>query len=135
MKPYWDTSGLVNAFNRGIKPEGQTRTHSVAEFFSTLSRTGITVVKDGVSRRLIFKPQDTATAARDVFKDLDFVDLDGPETLAAVDKAADEGVEGGQIYDWIHCRTADKGQAPYIFSLNIRHFERMTRLELKHPSA
>jgi len=40
---YFDTSALVRAFRMRLAPAGVTRSHSVAEFYSTLTGRGITV--------------------------------------------------------------------------------------------
>ncbi len=53
MTVYWDTSGIIRYLTSNRLPEikGVTRTHTLAELFSTLSGRGIDTIKaDGTIR-------------------------------------------------------------------------------------
>jgi len=78
---YFDTSALVRAFRLGLAPEGLTRSHSVAEFYSTLSGRGITVEREGRREQMVLSPKDAATAVKRTFANVVWFDLKPSEVL------------------------------------------------------
>lgn len=53
------------------------------------------------------------------------ISLDGDVYLAAIRDAAANQITGGTIYDALIARCALQAGADYIFTWNIRHFQRM----------
>lgn len=98
MKTYWDSSALVQALHdpemrQMIKPEDHgTRTHSLAELFSTLTK--------GVQFR--YPPDDAAKMLVSLVPRLTFVELTSREVMEAIENASSQGVRGGRIHDLIH---------------------------------
>lgn len=131
MKPYWDSSALVEAsLNERVRlvlsrEGGFTRPHSFAEIFSTLT-----------GGRLGFRCQseDAAKICHEIANDLDCVELDLKETLAALDKAWRQGVRGGHIHDFLHAVAAKKMKAEKIYTLNFDDFYGLhMRMEIAAP--
>ena len=129
MRVYWDTSALLNAVvSRTVKERLKadshcTRLHTFSEAFSTLTGRGITV-RDahGNPERLVMEPKQAAQWLRSISGHLDIVDLDADETLAGLDRAQTLGVQGGQVYDYIHRLAADKAKADILLTRNVQDF-------------
>jgi len=108
MKAYWDSSAVIEACNNPVlrarlhRERGLTRTHTLAEIFSTLT-----------GGNLAFR-LDADTAAQTVAnlaEDLDFHDLTTPEVLTALKAARKKGVRGGRVHDYLHAVAAQKSGA------------------------
>lgn len=120
MKRYWDTSALIEVLNNGeleklSREPGQfTRSHSLAEMFSTLT-----------GGKLGFKlaPDVATEAILGVTSGMDFVDLDSKEVFSALNRAQKHGIRGAGIHDWLHAVAAEKGKAEVLLTYNIKHFE------------
>lgn len=104
MKPYWDTSALVEATTdralrlRVKREQPYARTHSLAEAFSALTggNLGIRVEAD-----------DAAATLENLAADLDFVELDKADVLTAFKSARGKGVRGGRVHDYLHAMAAE----------------------------
>jgi hypothetical protein len=117
------------------KPLGVTRSHSLSEFFCVLSGPGLAVTEDGKTVKKALSPAAAAKAARESFASLEFVDLNGPQTLEAVeDSVKVKDVTGKHIHDWLHCKAAERSRADRIMTVNLKDFSRMTKLRLEIPS-
>ncbi len=119
MIAYWDTSALVEAcldvkVRLALANEGgATRVHSFAEIFSTLT-----------GGRLGFRsrPEDAAAICHELAEDLDVIELDLEDTIAALEMARRHGVRGGLIHDFLHAVAAQKADADKIYTLNLDDF-------------
>lgn len=105
MKAYWDSAALVQAWmdiqlrTRLHAEGGVTRTHALAEVFSTLTGGRLPLRLDA----------DSASAVLDnLASDLEFQDLDAQEVLSALKQAQKRGVRGGRVHDYLHGVAADK---------------------------
>jgi predicted nucleic acid-binding protein len=120
MTPYGDSSALIQAIQDiGVRKAlhrsgGLTRPHTFAEVFSTLTggRLGFRCPANDVSKVL-----------RELAADLQTVELDGEETLAALAAAQKHGVRGGQTHDYLHAMAAQKAGAGILYTLNPGDFQ------------
>ena len=136
MNRYWDTSGIIRAYLNGWTPEGVTHAHAIAEFVCVLTGPGVLVQKDGQPVKKVVNMEAAAKAARRMFARLQFQDLSGSETLAAMERAAKiPNVTGRHVHDFVHVAAAEKHNADAIVTLNLKDFSRMTKLRLESPSA
>jgi len=128
MKTYWDSSAIVEAWiDRSLRARlhqerGFTRTHSLAEVFSSLT-------KGNLEARL--SADDAAQTVAQFAKDLDFVDLSVDEVLAALKQARAKGVRGGRVHDFLHAVAAEKSGADKIITLDENDFDDLTKLEIE----
>jgi predicted nucleic acid-binding protein len=134
MMVYFDTSAMVQAFGFGIAPEGITRSHTLAEFYSTLTGAGVMRIVGGVEKKERFAPKIVAQAARTTFAKIQFKDLTHQEVSDALEHAAAENVQGRNIHDWLHCAAAEKAKCAAIVTLNFSDFSAMTNLPLVNPA-
>ncbi len=120
MIPYWDSSALIEAIQKlGVRKAlrrsgGFTRPHSFAEVFSTLT-----------GGRLGFRcpASEASKITAELASDLQTVELDGEETLAALTAAHKHGVRGGQTHDFLHAVAAQKAGAGVLYTLNLGDFQ------------
>ena len=133
MRAYLDTSAFIVARRMGLAPDGVTRPHSIAEFFSTLTRTGLTLLKGGVPIRAVISPKDAVAAIQRVFARVEFRELTGEATLASLPRAVKANVQGAHIHDWMHAEAAALAHCHLIVTSNARHFKDVTNLRLVSP--
>jgi predicted nucleic acid-binding protein len=120
MKPYWDSSALVECF---VDPElrirlsregGLTRTHSLAEIFSALTKGNLTIrVEASAAARML----------TDIARHLEFVDLSSIEVLHAHEQTRRRGVRGGRVHDFLHAVAAEKAKASLLLTADENDFE------------
>ena len=119
MKRYWDSSALLGAFwdsrieNLAREPGQWTRSHTLAEMFSTLT---------GGRLGAQFNPADAAQIIRELTENMKFVDLTAAELQAALDAAEKLGVRGGRIHDWVHACAAKKAGVELLVTENFSDF-------------
>ena len=130
---YLDTSALVRAWRLQLAPAEITRAHSVAEFYSTLTR-GLTVNVGGVKTRVAISPTDAAAGAQETFAKMNFRDLNGKATLLEVDFAAKENIHAANIHDWMHAAVAADSGCACIVTDNTKHFKLVSKLRLVEPA-
>ena len=130
---YLDASALVRAWRLEAVPQGVTRSHSVTEFYRTLTG-GITVPIKGTPTRIQFSPTVAAAGAQSTFAAVKFSDLTGPETLKEVTAAAAENIQGANVHDWMHAAVARREGCKAIVTTNERHFKKVSRLPLLDPA-
>lgn len=130
MKHFFDTSVLVAAFQEdheyhepsfaaflnADRGRACCAGHSLAELYATLTRMP---GKNRVSgdQAMLF--------LQNVRERLSVVTLTGDEYFAALDEAASGGIVGGAIYDALLARCALKSGATTIYTLNVKHFQRL----------
>jgi predicted nucleic acid-binding protein len=120
MKTYWDSSALIEAAGNDVlrrrlaENGGITRTHTLAEVFSTLTgrQAGGRVTAD-----------KAAGIVAGLSADLDFEELTAPEILRALAKAEFKGIRGGRVHDYLHAVAAHKGNAGLILTADKHGFD------------
>jgi len=134
MTAYLDTSALIRAWRLKVAPKGYvTRSHSLAEFYSTLTG-GLTARIAGVETRIKFTPRDAAQGARETFSGMDFKDLTPVQTLAQLDIAAKKNIQSANIHDLMHAAVATQSGCSEIVTTNEKHFKLVTKLKLTDPA-
>lgn len=134
MNAYLDTSALLRACRLNLAPQGVTRTHSLFEFYCVLTGPGIVTMIDGRQVKQTTPPKEAARAARETFARVRFFDLEFPQALDELERAAKKNVHGKNIHDWMHCAAAARAKCESIVTLNFSDFSRMTDLPLVNPS-
>ncbi len=129
MKTYWDTSAAINAlvspevFARLNTGEHVSRIHLLAEFFSTMTGRGISIVDEaGQVQRLALSQSDCARWLRDFARKVQFTELTKDEALDSLDKAEGIGVQGARVYDYWHALVARQSQADELLTRNTADF-------------
>lgn len=128
MKAYWDSSAVIEACSsttlraRLHRERGFTRTHTLAEVFSTLTGGNLAFLLDA----------DAAAQTTDnLAADLDFLDLTPTEVLKAVKAARKKCVRGGRIHDFLHAVAAQKSGAKALLTLDKNDFNDLTTVEIE----
>jgi predicted nucleic acid-binding protein len=119
MKTYWDSSALVEAVldpklrQRLATAQSTTRAHALSEVFGTLTggRLGVK-----------FGPNEAAEVMGELAADLEFVELNAREILAALHDAEEKGVRGGRVHDYLHAVAAQKAKAGLLLTSDIFDF-------------
>jgi predicted nucleic acid-binding protein len=128
MKPYWDTSALVEATmdqalrSRVKREQPYTRTHSLAEAFSALT---------GGNLGIRLEADDAAATLQNLAEDIELVDLHKADVLSAFKSARRKGVRGGRIHDYLHAVAAEKQNATRFVTLDRNDFAGLTDLEIE----
>ena len=100
-----------------------TRLHLLAEFFSTMTGRGVSIVDEaGQVERMVLSQNDCAAWLRIFAGKVRFEELTPDEALASLDKAEELGVQGSRIYDYWHALVADKSKADDLLTRNTAHF-------------
>jgi len=134
MTVYWDTSGIIRYLTSNRLPEikGVTRTHTLAELFSTLSGRGIDTIKaDGTIRHKRLTMRLAAKVISEIFPRLKFVDLSPGEALAIILEAKAVGAQGARIHDLMHAAAADKANADELWTADENDFAELGRVAVK----
>jgi predicted nucleic acid-binding protein len=134
---YWDTSAIIFQLASGKLAEirGATRPHTLAEFYSRTTGKGFKVEYGGRERTVVLKPELAADRVLKLRGQLQFVELDGAETSAALQTAAQRGIRGGRTHDFLHVTAAKKVQATEIATCNTKDFDGLSEIPLKNPSS
>ena len=128
MKAYWDSSAVVEACNspalraRLHHERGWTRTHTLAEVFSTLT---------GGNLAFRLEADAAAQTVANLAADLDFHDLTAVDVLTALKEAWKKGVRGGRIHDYLHAVAAHKSGAKKLLTLDKNDFKDLTKVEIE----
>ena len=133
MRAYLDTTALIFARRLKVAPPAVTRPHSIAEFFSTVTRGGLTVIKDGVPIRAVMSPRGAMEEIGRVFAQVEFFEVTGQQTLASLPGAVKSNVQGPTIHDWMHAEAARLAECRVIVTSNQNHFKRITQIPLISP--
>jgi hypothetical protein len=115
VKPYWDSSALIEACQNQVlrarlhREGGLTRTHPLAETFSTL-----------IGGNLAFRVDADAAAQviPGLARELTFHDLSPAEVLTALRAARKKGVRDGRVHDYLHALAAEKTGATKLLTLD-----------------
>ena len=127
MKAYWDSSALVETFNdakmkaRLENERAFTRPHSLAETFASL--TGNPAAR--------ISADNAAAVIESLSRWIDFVEITGPEVVAALKTARQKGVRGGRVHDYLHAIAAEKSGSDKILTLDKNDFTDLTSLTVE----
>ena len=128
MNSYWDSSALIEACNSPVlrarlhRERGLTRTHTLAEVFSTLT---------GGNLALRLDAETAAQTVASLAGDLDFHDLTASDVLKALTEARKKGVRGGRVHDYFHAVAAQKSGAGKLLTLDKNDFNDLTKIEIE----
>jgi predicted nucleic acid-binding protein len=128
MKAYWDTSAIIHAWinpatrSRLHKERPATRTHALAEIFSAFTGGNLTIRQDA---------DEAARTVEDLARDLQFVDLDKTDVLAALKTARAKGVRGGRVHDYLHAVAAEKFSADKLVTVDRNDFDGLSGIEIE----
>jgi predicted nucleic acid-binding protein len=128
MRSYWDSSALIEAFqnlalrSRLHREGGLTRTHTLAEEFSTLTGGQLAFRLDADA---------AAQAIASLAMDLEFHDPTAPDILTALKAARKKGVRGGRVHDYLHALAAEKSGAQKLLTLDKNDFKDLATLEIE----
>ena len=128
MKAYWDSSAVIEASNSPVlrarlhRERGLTRTHTLAEVFSTLT---------GGNLAFRLNADAAAQTVANLATDLDFRDLAAADVLTALKEARKKGVRGGRIHDYLHAVAAQKSGAKKLLTLDKNDFNDLTQVEIE----
>lgn len=128
MKDYWDSSAVVEACASPVlrarlhRERGLTRTHTLAEVFSTLTGGNLAFRLDADA---------AAQTVANLATDLDFHDLTATEILTSLKEARRKGVRGGRIHDYLHAMAAQKSGAKKLLTLDKNDFNDLTKVEIE----
>ena len=128
MKGYWDSSAVIEACNnpalrvRLHRERGFTRTHTLAEVFSTLT---------GGNLAFRLGADEAAKTVANLASDLDFQDLSATDVLKALKEARKKGVRGGRVHDYLHAVAAEKSGARKLLTLDKNDFNDLTTVAIE----
>ena len=128
MSAYWDSSALIEACSslalrsRLHRERGLTRTHTLAEVFSTLTGGNLAFRLDADA---------AAQTLTSLASDLDFHDPTPAEVLAALREARKKGVRGGRVHDYLHALAAEKCGAEKLLTLDRNDFKDLTSVKIE----
>jgi predicted nucleic acid-binding protein len=128
MRPYWDSSALIEACQSMVlrarlhREGGLTRTHALAEAFSTLTGGNLAFRLDADA---------TAQTIANLAGELAFHDLTAAEVLIALQGARKKGVRGGRVHDYLHAQAAEKAGAKKLLTLDKNDFKDLTAVEIE----
>jgi predicted nucleic acid-binding protein len=128
MKDYWDSSAVIEACNspelraRLHRERGFTRTHTLAEVFSTLT---------GGNLAFRLGADEAAKTVANLASDLDFQDLAAGDVLKALKEARKKGVRGGRVHDYLHAVAAEKSGSRKLLTLDRNDFNDLTTVEIE----
>jgi predicted nucleic acid-binding protein len=136
MKAFFDTSVLVAAcveehehHERAIpllesvhqrKMEGVVSAHGLLEVHAILTRLP--------RSPRILPQQAVALVEQNIVGPFTVVTLTAREYVDLVTKLGREGIAGGQSYDALHLRCAEKAGVDRIYTFNVRHFQGLALL-------
>jgi predicted nucleic acid-binding protein len=104
------------------RERGFTRTHTLAEVFSTLT---------GGNLAFRLGADEAAKTVANLAADLDFQNLTANEGLRALKEARKKGVRGGRIHDFLHAVAAEKSGSKKILTLDRNDFNDLTTVEIE----
>ncbi|HEY4951012.1 MAG TPA: PIN domain-containing protein [Candidatus Acidoferrales bacterium] len=133
MRLFFDTSVLIPvyagehehhlaskaAFLQGSHEDRSCSAHTLAEFYSTVTRLPNRHRVDG-DKALLF--------IDNILEHLSVVALTGEEYVSFIQTAARDAIVGGTIYDALLARCAIKAQADVIYTWNPKHFEQFPEI-------
>jgi predicted nucleic acid-binding protein len=104
------------------RERGLTRTHTLAEVFSTLTGGNLAFRLDA---------DEAAQTVANLATDLDFHDLTVADVLTALKEARKKGIRGGRIHDYLHAVAAQKSGAKKLLTLDKNDFNDLTKVEIE----
>src|SRR5262245_21771149 len=102
---FWDTSAVINAlvnpivYDRLSTGRHAARAHMLAEFFSIMTGRGITTIDDQQQEiQTVMSADDVVKWLKLFVTKIEWIDLDGAETMQSLNLAQSVGVKGGRVY-------------------------------------
>lgn len=103
--------------------KGLLALHTLAEFYSVVTRIPMDVQID---------PQNARRLVKEVLiKHFSLVEPSAKDYECAVDRVVERNLKGGAIHDALILQTAIKKKASHLVTWNLKHFERLSRGEIK----
>ena len=106
----------LDLWNRCARADTVVSAHTLAEVYNVLT---------AMPRGYRLSPRAAADAVDVFLARVTPVELSAEEYVAAIRAASALGVAGGSIYDALHVACARKVNADFIYSWNLRDFERV----------
>lgn len=106
----------LEAFALATKSTGACAAHSLAEVYAVLTRLPV---------RPAVSPADAHVFIEEIQKRLTIVTLDESATLDTLQQSAETHLIGGQLYDALILKAAERVKAKSILTWNIGHFRRI----------
>jgi predicted nucleic acid-binding protein len=94
---------------------GACASHTLAEAFNTLTRLG----------GYALSPVAVNSMLQQVTREFRLISLTPEETLETIQRAAQQGLSGGIIFDCLLIACARKVQAAHIYTSNVKHFRKI----------
>lgn len=130
MKSFFDTSVLIpifleehehheaslQVFLKADKKRACCGAHSLAEFYSTLTRL------PGKHR---LSGEQVLLFLENIRERLTIIALDAEDYAATLEEAAAAGIVGGLIYDVLLARCGLKARAEILYTWNVKHFQQL----------
>lgn len=102
---------------KSAEVEGYCGVHTLAELYSRATRLPVKTRPN---------PEQVLLFVEDVRECLGIVTLTTDEYAGVLKEAAQIGIVGGAIYDLLLASCALKSEAEWIYSWNLRHFQRFS---------
>lgn len=112
--PHHETS--LDAFTSATKSTCACAAHSLAEVYAVLTRLPI---------RPLVTPAEALLFIEEIRKRLTVVMLDEGAYVETLQQSANMNLTGGQLYDALILKAADRTKAKSILTWNIGHFRRI----------
>lgn len=112
--PHHDVS--LQAFASATKETGACAAHSLAEVYAVLTRLPV---------RPLVTPADAMIFIEEIQKHLRIVSLDERAYLQTLEDSVKIGLVGGQLYDALILKAAERVKAKSILTWNIGQFRRI----------
>lgn len=132
MMTFWDTSAAINSlvsaevYDRLKAGHHAARSHLLAEFFSIMTGRGIkTIDEQQQEMQTVMSADDAVEWLKEFSAKLEWVDLDGAETIESLSRAQSLGIQGGRVYDYLHGEAAKKAGAKKLLTRNTKHFQNL----------
>jgi predicted nucleic acid-binding protein len=128
MRDFFDTSVLIAAFWHGHaqhaaslrlfaaarRERSACAVHTLAEVYAAMSALPV---------KPMIPPEQAFLFVEEVRKRLTLISLSESEYAATIQKASEQGLTGGRIYDALLLRCAAKCAAQHVYTLNLKHFQ------------
>jgi predicted nucleic acid-binding protein len=128
LKQFFDSSVLIAAFWGGHvhhgpsikllgsanKKDSACGIHTLAEVFAVMTALRV---------KPLIPPEQGLLFVGEIRQRLALVSLDSEEYFATIQKAAEQGITGGRVYDALLLGCAVKSKAQTIYTWNLKHFQ------------
>lgn len=103
--------------------KGLLALHTLAEFYSVVTRIPLDVQID---------PQNARRLVKEILiEHFSLVEPSAKDYESAMDRVVEQNLRGGAIHDALILQTALKKKTTHLVTWNLKHFERLSRGEIK----